>query len=121
MRRSGVVVAPYVVRQRQIAVAGRAGDADGTAAIPILRSAVRLGDLRTRSCRRAAVQQSPRRPVAHTIFVVAPPQRPVGAGLVKLCDVSRLGESNIESPHHAGDACVQSIPDDAALDVLVEA
>ena len=52
VRRARMVVAPHVVRQREILRAGRPRNADAAAAVPELRPAVRLRNLRTRLRRR---------------------------------------------------------------------
>ena len=67
-----------------------------------------------------AVQDAPRRPAAHRVGVVAPPERSFGPGLVQLRDVARFRKSRIEAAEHAGDARIQAIPDDAATLVFVE-
>ena len=52
--------------------------------------------------------------------MIAPPERPLCAGLVELGNVARLREARVEAAQHPRDAYVQAVPDDAAVLVLVE-
>src|SRR5262249_34966628 len=115
------IVAPHIVRQRQVGIGRGAHPLRRELEAPDLRGAEMLDDLRASAARIAAVEDAAGGPAADPLGRVAPPLRAFAAHAVQLQRAVRHGEPIIERDPTPGDDRPGTVIELPARLVLVEA
>ena len=121
MGRARKVVASDVLRQRNVARGIGADEPRRHPQPPELGGPEHFHHLRTRTGRRAAIEQAGRAPAATRVLVAAPPQHRFAARFVERRRAARSGKPEVERRLPRRDVREDAVPHDPAGQVLVEA